>query len=260
MQVPYKVQGTGEPLLMIHGIMGDGSFFDEAAACLAPHYRVITYDRRGYGACEKPNDGTYTVAAQANDAAELLMQLCDEPAWVFGNSAGGLIALELALTHPHLVRGLVLLEPSLTLDADSRAAIDAWNAELNGYVAAGRIKRAFPAFARVVGDPSGGRSGQSMAELRRAMANLDTFMHGELNEVQHYGRTREELAQVALPVAVMVTERGADGLFGTTSLAGARILGWPVEMIAGYHNVARDNPQLLATRLVDVLGAWGAGA
>lgn len=251
--VPYTTRGTGEPLLMIHGIMGDGSFFDEAAELLAARYCVLTYDRRGYGRCPKPEDGCYTVAAQAEDAAELLVATCDEPAWVFGNSAGGLIAVELALRHPDLVRGLVLLEPSLTVDAASRALVDAWNTELNGYVQAGRIKRALPAFARVVGDPSGGRAAGSMAELRQVMANLDNFMHGELNEVQHYEPSVESLRSLTVPVAVMVTKGGAEGLFGVTSLAGATALGWPVVYIDGYHNVARDDPARFATVLEDAL-------
>ena len=245
--------GQGDPLLMLHGIISDASFFDEAATKLAGSYRVITYDRRGYGASDKPADGDYTVAAQADDAAAVLQEHASAPAWVFGNSAGGLIAVELCLRHPQLVRGLVLLEPSLVVDPDSKAQIAAWNAELNGYVESNRIKRALPAFARVVGDPSGGKGASSLAQMRAVFANLDNFMHGELNEVQRYAPSPQVLAGIQVPVCVLVTKQGRDGMFGQTSRSGAEALGWPIAYVEGYHNAARDNAPAFAATLTQVL-------
>ena len=251
--------GQGDPLLMLHGIMSDASFFDDAAASLSHDYRVITYDRRGYGGEPAPADGDYTVAAQADDAAAVLAEYADGPAWVFGNSAGGLISVELYLRHPQLVRGLVLLEPSLVVDEESRREIAAWNAELNGYLDAKRIKRALPAFARVVGDPSGGKGAASLAQMRATYANLDNFMHGELNEVQRYAPSTSVLEGIDVPVCVLVTTQGRSGMFGRTSESGAQSLGWPVVFVEGYHNAARDNADAFAEVLHDVLAGMARG-
>ncbi|MBR3234148.1 MAG: alpha/beta hydrolase [Atopobiaceae bacterium] len=247
----HQVLGTGEALLMIHGIISDAQFFSEAAQLLSKDFCVIAYDRRGYGSAESPADDDYTVSSQADDAALLLEQYATAPAWVFGNSAGGLIAVELALRHPDLVRGLVLLEPSLVLDDQSKAEIAAWNAELNGYLEQGHIKRALPAFARVVGQPESERPRQTLAQMRRVFANLSNFMHGELNQVQRYAQEKDVLEGMGIPVRVMVTTEGRDGMFGRTSERGATSLGWPIDYVAGYHNVASDNPTIFSAALRD---------
>ena len=245
--------GTGEPLLMVHGIISSGSFFEESARILGESFHVVAYDRRGYGTCAKPDDDDYSVGAQADDAARLIRDIDEGPMWVFGNSAGGLISVELALRYPELVRGLVLLEPSLVTDEESLAQIRAWNEELNSYVDEGRIKRALPAFARVVGEPEEHRKPSTLAQMRETFANLKNFMYGELNEVQHYQPTVARLSTINVPACVIVTRDGRDGMFGRTSEAGARALGWPIEFIDGYHNVARDNPTEFAARLASIV-------
>lgn len=181
-----KLSGQGPLLMMIHGIISDGTFFDKSAACLSGNYRVLTYDRRGYGENNAKSYTDYSVEAQAEDAADILKECQETPAWVLGNSAGGLIALELALRYPELVRGLILLEPSLGYDPSEREKLLAWNRELNGYLKEGKIKRALPAFSRVIGADGTGNVSGSLQELRRTYQNLQAFMYGELNEVQHY--------------------------------------------------------------------------
>ena len=43
----YEVRGSGEALILIHGVIVDAGLYENAAELLAQHYRVITYDRRG---------------------------------------------------------------------------------------------------------------------------------------------------------------------------------------------------------------------
>ena len=71
--------GAGTPLLMIHGIISDGSFFDEAASFLADEYQVISYDRRGYGRSTGEKWTDFSVGAQAEDAARILEVVPDHP-------------------------------------------------------------------------------------------------------------------------------------------------------------------------------------
>lgn len=246
-----QVKGSKAPLLMIHGIISDSSFFSGCMPYLERHYKVITYDRRGYGQSVEQEYHDFRVKAQALDAAEILQKVCDKPAWVMGNSAGGLIALELAIEYPKLVNGLVLLEPSLGYDEKEREKLHAWNQELNGYVKSGKIKQALPAFSRVAGG-KGGRSG-GLSELKRTYRNLENFLHGELNEVQNYLPSEECLKALKCPVVIGVTQEGREGLFGTSSQTAAKYLGWPLEIFPGYHNVAQEQPEQFAEKLIGVL-------
>ena len=262
MKLSVNKRGSGEPLLMIHGIISDGSFFDEAAKELAGSCSVITYDRRGYGNSEADEEGhDYTVASQAEDAAEILREYASEKAWIFGNSAGGLIGVELAIRHPELVRGLVLLEPSLIFDDESRAMMAAWNGELNNYVKENRIKQAMPAFSRMIdaSSPERGRTparSMTMAEMRMAYHNLTNFMYGELNEVQTYFPDLETVKSVAVPACILVSEDGTESMFAKTSLAGASYLGWPVKKVPGNHNAVREESSAFADKLKSILEEW----
>ena len=240
-----NISGQGVPLVMIHGIISDSTFFDKSAVCLAEKYQVITYDRRGYGNSDQVSYSDYTVRAQAEDLICILRTFCREPAWILGNSAGSLIALEAALNYPELIRGMILLEPSLGYDPDEREKLLGWNRELNEYVEQRRIKRALMAFSRVIGGKAGSAA-SSLQEMRQTYQNLETFMYGELNEVQHYLPPIESLMALKIPVVIGVTEDGRDSIFATSSESAARLIGWPVVRYPGYHNVAKEIPEEFA--------------
>ena len=69
---------------------------------------MITYDVRGHGKTAKPQ-GTYTVPQFAEDAAKLIRHLGMGPVHVMGLSMGGMIAFQLAVDHPELVRSLIIV-------------------------------------------------------------------------------------------------------------------------------------------------------
>lgn len=117
-----EVAGEGPPILGIHGTPSSAVMWETAAAELARHGRCIIYDRRGFlrSALDRPT--SMGLGDHVGDAVALLEALDAVPAVVIGRSTGGLIALELALTAPNVVRALVLLEPAvLTLDDTGRA-------------------------------------------------------------------------------------------------------------------------------------------
>jgi pimeloyl-ACP methyl ester carboxylesterase len=74
---------------------------------LARHFQVIVFDNRGAGASDKPA-GPYTAQLLAADTAALLAALGHRSAFVLGHSMGGFVAQALALSHPPLVRRLIL--------------------------------------------------------------------------------------------------------------------------------------------------------
>lgn len=103
----YEVQGKGEPLLLIYGLAGRGNGWKYQIEALSSRFRVITYDNRGVGETDQP-DEPYSIVQMAHDASGLLDRLGIESAHIFGISMGGMIAQEFALQHPEQVKKLAL--------------------------------------------------------------------------------------------------------------------------------------------------------
>ena len=104
----YEEQGTGEPLLFIHGLGSSGMDWELQAAAFSPRYRVITLDLRGHGRSDKPA-GPYSMSQFADDAAAVLQSLNVTSAHVVGLSLGGGVAFQLAVDQPALVRSLIIV-------------------------------------------------------------------------------------------------------------------------------------------------------
>ncbi len=99
----YETEGSGHPLLLIHGGLGTLRMWDGQVSALADRYRVIRYDTRGFGQTEI-DKVPFTNRA---DAAAVLAHLGASSACVVGQSRGGMIALDLAIDRPELVDALV---------------------------------------------------------------------------------------------------------------------------------------------------------
>ena len=114
--VHYEMHGSGEPLLLIHGLGSSTEDWEPQIKDFASHFRVITYDVRGHGRTDKPR-ARYSVPQFADDAAALLQHLQVGPAHVLGISMGGMIALQLAVDHPGTVKSLTIVNsgPELVL-------------------------------------------------------------------------------------------------------------------------------------------------
>src|SRR4051795_1119409 len=106
----YIERGTGEPLVLIHG---NGTLIQDFTVNglvdrLSERYRIIVFDRPGYGYSDRPR-GLWTPRAHATLFEAALHQLGVEQAIVLGHSWGTMVAVSLALQAPTLVRSLVLL-------------------------------------------------------------------------------------------------------------------------------------------------------
>jgi pimeloyl-ACP methyl ester carboxylesterase len=105
----YIERGQGEPIVLIHG---NGTMIQDFTVSglvdrLASRYRVIVFDRPGYGYSSRPRQ-LWTPRAHAKLFQRALGQLGVEQAVVLGHSWGTLVAVALALESPSLVRSLVL--------------------------------------------------------------------------------------------------------------------------------------------------------
>jgi pimeloyl-ACP methyl ester carboxylesterase len=107
--VHYEVHGRpgAPPLLLVMGMGFSSRAWHTLPAQLRGDFRVIQFDNRGAGRSTLPR-GLYRMRDMADDAAAVLDAVGVDSAFVFGISMGGMIAQELALSHPERVRALVL--------------------------------------------------------------------------------------------------------------------------------------------------------
>ncbi len=100
-------------ILLIHGASSNLlELWGPLAEEFSPLHRVVAFDRPGMGHSGRARRNGHTLAYQAQCAARVLEQTGAGPVIVVGHSLGAAVSLRLALDHPHLVRGLVLIAPA----------------------------------------------------------------------------------------------------------------------------------------------------
>jgi pimeloyl-ACP methyl ester carboxylesterase len=86
--INYRVEGQGEPLIMINGMNEVQSNWRFQTGLFKKYFRTITFDNRGAGKSDKPA-GSYTIKMMADDTIGLMDHLNIEKAHVLGVSMGG---------------------------------------------------------------------------------------------------------------------------------------------------------------------------
>ncbi|MFD4948307.1 alpha/beta fold hydrolase [Streptomyces sp. NPDC058239] len=121
-RLAYERQGRGEPVLLImgSGAAGRAWTMHQTPALNAAGYETITFDNRGIAGSDAP-PGAYTLDELVADTAGLMEALGLGPCRVVGTSMGAMIAQELALSRPGLVRSAVLMSSRARADALRRA-------------------------------------------------------------------------------------------------------------------------------------------
>ena len=113
-KIRYVTEGTGEPVVLIHGWMADSSMWGrdrsgntKLNAAGAEGFQLIALDCRGHGQSGKPHDPEQYGAEMAADVVRLLDHLKIEKAHLVGYSMGAFIAGKVAATHPKRVLSVV---------------------------------------------------------------------------------------------------------------------------------------------------------
>jgi pimeloyl-ACP methyl ester carboxylesterase len=105
--------GKGEPVVFVHGALGDYRTWEAQMDTFAKNHRVIAYSRRfAYPNKQVINDSNdYSVTAHAKDLTQFIKILDIGPVHLVGHSKGAFTSLLTALEHPELVKSLTLGEP-----------------------------------------------------------------------------------------------------------------------------------------------------
>lgn len=104
----YEMTGEGQSVLFIHGLGSSCRDWEEQVNFFSKDYQVITVDVRGHGSSDKP-PGPYSIKLFSDDTAELIASLNLSPVHVVGISMGGMIAFQLAVDHPNLLKSITIV-------------------------------------------------------------------------------------------------------------------------------------------------------
>ena len=97
--------GSGQPLLLLHGLASTCHIWDMVAPILAANYAVVALDQRGHGESAKP-EGGYDFASVSADLHAFIQHTDMHNTILIGHSWGGDVALEYAVERPYVCRGL----------------------------------------------------------------------------------------------------------------------------------------------------------
>ena len=141
-RVQYVEQGSGDPMVFVHGVPSDLRGWDPVREEIVKRYRFIAYNQRYCGTGPWPDDGkNFSVATHADDLAKFITSLNAGPVHLVGFSYGGQVAASAAVNNPALVRSLILYEPSVMSvlpkeSAEGKTAREHWAKMLAPYLAA----------------------------------------------------------------------------------------------------------------------------
>lgn len=132
-QISWSAVGSGPALLMTHGYMAASHMWNPNLDALSAEHTVITWDIRGHGASDYPDDpAEYSKRIATDDMASLLDAVGVQRATIVGMSMGGFLSLVFHLHHPGRTAGLILVDCGPGFKGDEGRV--SWNERCRGYV------------------------------------------------------------------------------------------------------------------------------
>ncbi len=240
---PRNGQAPRRTVVLSHALGMDLAMWDGLANLLAEDSRVIAYDHRGHGGSEAP-EGAYDMAALADDAARLLLELGTGPvAWI-GLSMGGMVGQELALRHPALVEALVIANSS---SGYPEAAREGWKGRIATVREQGIEAIADTVMGRYFHEAFRGTHGGTVARWRRRLTSTDPVGYTGCCHAVGNVDTTARLPSIAVPTLVIAGEldQGAPVAMSRTiadAIPGARL----VVLADASHIAAIEQPAAFA--------------
>jgi esterase len=121
MKLYYQIVGTGQPLVILHGLFGSSDNWRAIAKELATQAQVITVDLRNHG--RSPHSSQQTYALMVEDLVELFDRLKLDKVDIIGHSMGGKVAMAFSERYPQWLRRLVVVDIAPRQYHDEHSAI-----------------------------------------------------------------------------------------------------------------------------------------
>lgn len=110
----YRTDGNGQPLLLLHGNGEDHTIFNELAAKMKDHFTIYAIDSRDHGKSSRTGEISYH--AMTEDMFAFITKLDLKKVNIIGFSDGAIVSLMLAMRHPETISRMALLGPNLSPD------------------------------------------------------------------------------------------------------------------------------------------------
>ncbi|MFT4088556.1 MAG: alpha/beta hydrolase [Gordonia sp. (in: high G+C Gram-positive bacteria)] len=242
-QVAYESTGDGPPVVLLHATLHDHHDFDAVAGVLATRHRVLAIDWPGHG--QSAPAPAITADGLATVLVEILAALDVGPAVFVGNSVGGYAAARLAIEHPGLVQGLVLVNTGGFSPQNAQSAV--FCRTLGTKLVARAVARAVVSAYLRPRSESDRALGERVVGRIRTADGTPTFtsLWRSFNAPSHDLRARASAITAPTLVIWGVRDRLADASWGRTAnqlIAGSRY----VELDTGHVAFASDPESFLA--------------
>lgn len=246
-QLHVTVEGSGKPVVLIHGGFMDSTMWDAQAAALAPRFRVIRIDLRGFGRSPK----TTREYVPEDDIAAVLDRFQAARAAIVGISMGGELAIDFALSHPSRVESLVLAEPGLSgwqWSAEVKETMEAVmkTAKEQGREAAIEVFLRRPVFASAKDKPV------AFAAIRTQLQRNFSLEPKGMKGVERAAVDR--LTEIKVPTLVMVAEHGGPDARAIAKKIAAAVSGARLVTVTGSgHIINLEAPEEFNRLLLEFL-------
>ena len=112
--------GSGAPIVLLHGLAGEGDSWAPVAPELAHKFEVWIPDLPGAGKSPLPAEGTLSIESMADDLYESLQAQGLESVTLIGHSMGGYIALAFLQKYPEMLNGIALVHSTPAADTEEK--------------------------------------------------------------------------------------------------------------------------------------------
>ncbi len=239
----YEVAGAGHPFLMVHADVADNRMWDEQFATFANDYRVLRYDKRGFGKTTS-QDGPVSLI---EDIAALLRHLGVARTYVMGLSNGGRLAVDFTLAHPELVDALLVVAGGVTGLEDS--ATEAEMAVFGQYETlranndnAGLLALGIHVWCDGPTQPEGRAPQEVRDRIREIMTDIYRNHHEQLEPIELEPAAVGRLAEIAVPTLVMLGSYDFSGTNAAMEYLAEHVSGARKAVFETAHMVNMEQP------------------
>jgi pimeloyl-ACP methyl ester carboxylesterase len=254
LQIAYRIDGQGPPVVFLHGFFGDHRVWRRQFE-LADEYTVVAWDAPGCGSSSVPQP-YFRMADYADTLAAFTSRLGLARPHLVGNSFGGTLALELAIRHPGLPRSVVA--------ADSYAG---WSGSFPAEVVAQRLAASLPdlelpaeqvAAKWLPGFLTASAPASAKDELRAIIADFKTEGMRVMIRALAEADLRDALPQLTLPTLLIWGDRDVRSPVSVANDLQARIAGSRLVVIQGAGHLShQEAPQRFNTEVRSFLKVCG---
>ncbi|MFH2131838.1 MAG: alpha/beta fold hydrolase [bacterium] len=249
-------KGKGEALVFLHGFTGSHADWAAQVAVTSAQYRTIAVDHRGHGQSAAPDSKTaYSINIFADDVYALLGKLGIDRCCLVGHSMGGFMSLQLAIDHPEMIRGLVLVD-TCSGEWDIAPGYAEFKDKLHALARDEGLEAAFEYDATY--NPTRVEKFQKHPELKEVARQkvLNTSLNGYIhvsNTFQAWPPVTDRLSEIRVPTLIVLGEEDT-GFIRPSKIMNEKIAGSKLSIIKNVgHNPHEEDADSFNRIFLDFL-------